>query len=40
MAGVVELQFEAALRRSIAEGRPVQVQQEFPLPTGGGATCG
>jgi predicted dehydrogenase len=30
-AGLEELQFEAALRRSIAEGRPVEVQQEFPL---------
>jgi len=40
MAGVEELQFEAALRRSIAEGRPVQVQQEFPLALGGGVACG
>jgi predicted dehydrogenase len=31
MAGLEELQFEAALRRSIAEGRPVDVQEEFPL---------
>jgi predicted dehydrogenase len=30
-AGLEELQFEAALRRSIAEGRPVEVQEEFPL---------
>ncbi len=31
VAGLEELQFEAALRRSIAEGRPVDVQVEFPL---------
>jgi predicted dehydrogenase len=31
LAGLCELQFEAALRRSIAEGRPVDVQTEFPL---------
>jgi len=31
LAGLQELQFEAALRRSIAEGRPVDVQTEFPL---------
>jgi predicted dehydrogenase len=31
LAGLEELQFEAALRRSIAEGRPVDVQGEFPL---------
>jgi predicted dehydrogenase len=31
LAGLRELQFEAALRRSIAEGRPVDVQAEFPL---------
>jgi hypothetical protein len=31
LAGLEELQFEAALRRSIAEGRPVEVQEEFPL---------
>jgi predicted dehydrogenase len=30
-AGLEELQFEAALRRSIAQGRPVEVQSEFPL---------
>lgn len=30
-AGLEELQFEAALRRSIAQGRPVEVQAEFPL---------
>ncbi|AHF91281.1 dehydrogenase [Opitutaceae bacterium TAV5] len=29
--GLRELQFEAALRRSIAEKRPVQIAQEFPL---------
>jgi predicted dehydrogenase len=31
LAGLEELQFEAALRRSIAQKRPVNVQQEFPL---------
>jgi predicted dehydrogenase len=31
IAGLQELQFEAALRRSIAEGRTVKVQEEFPL---------
>jgi predicted dehydrogenase len=31
LAGLQELQFEAALRRSIAEDRPVDVQSEFPL---------
>lgn len=31
LAGLQELQFEAALRRSIAQKRPVNVQQEFPL---------
>jgi predicted dehydrogenase len=31
LAGLEELQFEAALRRSIAQGRPVDVQQEFAL---------
>jgi predicted dehydrogenase len=30
-AGLEELQFEAALRRSVAQKRPVEVQQEFPL---------
>jgi predicted dehydrogenase len=30
-AGLVELQFEAALRRSIAEKRPVDAAAEFPL---------
>jgi predicted dehydrogenase len=30
-AGLEELQFEAALRRSIAQRRPVEVQKEFPL---------
>lgn len=39
MAGLVELQFEAALRRSIAERRPVDVQQEFSLIHNGGITC-
>ncbi|RRJ95817.1 gfo/Idh/MocA family oxidoreductase [Opitutaceae bacterium TAV4] len=29
--GLRELQFEAALRRSIAENRPVQIAREFPL---------
>jgi predicted dehydrogenase len=31
LAGLLELQFEAALRRSIAEGRPVDVQRGFAL---------
>lgn len=31
IAGLEELQFEAALRRSITEARPVSVQEEFPL---------
>ena len=31
LAGLQELQFEAALRRSIALSRPVDVQGEFPL---------
>jgi predicted dehydrogenase len=30
-AGLEELQFEAGLRRSIAQHRPVEVQDEFPL---------
>jgi predicted dehydrogenase len=30
-AGLEELQFEAALRRSIAQQRPVDVQNEFPI---------
>ncbi|MFC1671631.1 Gfo/Idh/MocA family protein [Planctomycetota bacterium] len=30
-AGLAELQFEAAMRRSIAEKRPVKVLEEFPL---------
>ncbi|MDR3578096.1 MAG: Gfo/Idh/MocA family oxidoreductase [Anaerolineaceae bacterium] len=30
-AGLEELQFEAALRRSIAQRRPVEVQSEFPI---------
>jgi predicted dehydrogenase len=34
LAGLEELQFEAALRRSIAEQRPVGVQAEFPLGLG------
>ncbi len=31
MAGLEELQFEAAVRRSISQKRPVDVQQEFSL---------
>ena len=31
LAGLQELQFEAALRRSAAEGRPVDASAEFPL---------
>jgi len=31
LAGLEELQFEAALRRSVAQQRPVDVQREFPL---------
>ncbi len=31
MAGLEELQFEVALRRSIEQERPVKVQDEFPL---------
>lgn len=31
IAGLEELQFEAALRRSIAQRRPVEVQNEFPV---------
>jgi predicted dehydrogenase len=31
VAGLEELQFEAALRRSAAQKRPVDVQREFPL---------
>ena len=31
LAGLEELQFEAALRRSITERRPVDVQEEFPV---------
>lgn len=31
IAGLEELQFEAALRRSVAERRTVSLQQEFPL---------
>jgi predicted dehydrogenase len=33
LAGLQELQFEAALRRSAAQSRPVDVQAEFPLDT-------
>jgi predicted dehydrogenase len=31
LAGLEELQFEAALRRSISQKRPIDVQHEFPL---------
>jgi hypothetical protein len=31
MAGLRELQFEAALKRSIATGKRVDVQAEFPV---------
>lgn len=31
LAGLQELQFEAALKRSIAQGRPVAVATEFPI---------
>ncbi|GDX39985.1 hypothetical protein LBMAG21_02770 [Armatimonadota bacterium] len=31
LAGLEELQFEAALRRSISQQRPIHVQEEFPL---------
>ena len=31
MAGLQELQFEAALKRSIAQGRPVDVAREFAV---------
>lgn len=31
LAGLQELQFEAALKRSIALGRPVRVAEEFPI---------
>ena len=31
MAGLLGLQFEAGLKRSIAQQRPVQVQQEFSV---------
>jgi predicted dehydrogenase len=34
IAGLEELQFEAALRRSITQRRPVDVQQEFPISKG------
>jgi hypothetical protein len=30
-AGLEELQFESALRRSIAQCRPVEVQNKFPV---------
>jgi predicted dehydrogenase len=30
-AGLAELQFEASLLKSIAEGRPVQAAREFPI---------
>lgn len=33
-AGLEELRFEAALRRSASQGRAVQLSQEFPLPKG------
>jgi predicted dehydrogenase len=33
IAGLEELQFEVALRRSIEQKRPVEVQNEFPLDT-------
>ena len=31
IAGLLELQFEAALKKSVAEGRPVALSDEFPL---------
>jgi predicted dehydrogenase len=31
VAGVRELQFEAGIKRSLAEGRPVNLAQELPL---------
>jgi len=31
LAGLQELQFEAALKRSIAQGRPVAVAEAFPI---------
>ncbi|TFH14950.1 MAG: Gfo/Idh/MocA family oxidoreductase [Lentisphaerales bacterium] len=33
LAGLEELQFEAALQRSIAQKRPIDIQQEFSLDT-------
>ena len=30
IAGLRELQFEAAIKRSIAQGRPVVLAEEFP----------
>jgi len=36
LAGLRELQVEAGIRRSIAEGRPVNLAHEFPMDTGGG----
>ena len=35
VAGLMELQFEAALRRSISQGRPVAVREELGLQKGG-----
>jgi predicted dehydrogenase len=32
LAGLQELQFEAALRRSVRQNRPIRVREEFPLP--------
>jgi hypothetical protein len=31
LAGVRELQFEAGIKRSLAEGRPVSLAEELPL---------
>jgi len=31
LAGLLELQVEAGLRRSITEGRPVRLAEELPL---------
>jgi hypothetical protein len=31
VAGVRELQFEAGIKRSLAEGRPVRLADEFPI---------
>ena len=30
-AGLLELQVEAGFRRSISEGRPIRLSDEFPL---------